>query len=187
MPWDIGACQRGWARHVAVVTLWWSVSENIGVDVRWPLCIVSVQTSSMLLSQRVHFWCGTCSAKFATVGPLSWDGCAGSRDCTHPPCCHLDSRATESRFFDLLFGWVAVGHPSVLRVFFVALPLATRWPKGMDPSPNVMTTGDGRAPQVRRPAIMALAFGFAALPLLFHWQHSRCESSEHGGSTLHER
>ena len=32
MPWDVGACQRGWARHVAVRTLWWSVSGyTVGV------------------------------------------------------------------------------------------------------------------------------------------------------------
>ena len=34
--------------------------------------------------------------------------------------------------------------------------------------------------------MMAFVFGFAALPLLFHWQHSRCESSEQSGSTPHE-
>ena len=59
--------------------------------------------------------------EFTTVGPLSWDGWAGSRDCTYLPCCRLDS---VSRIFDSLWSWGAVGHPLVLRVF----GLGCRWP-----------------------------------------------------------
>ena len=46
-----------------------------------------------------------------------------------------------SRFFDFLWGWVAVGHSLVLRVFWAALPLGTRYPKAMDPLPNAVTKG----------------------------------------------
>ena len=58
-------------------------------------------------------------------------------------------------------------------MFWAGLPLATRWLKTVDPSPYVVTRWgcEGSMGWEVRNVV-------AALSLLFHWQHSRCEYSQ---------
>ena len=93
-----------------------------------------------------------------------------------PPCCHFDSRATASRIFEVLIAKMesltfplpekdqfAVGHLSVLRVLWAGLPLATRWPKDMDPPPVVVSEEECWGSMVHNGSVPRLCDGFGGV------------------------